>query len=64
LNAAHQVAFLVAGDKKAEAIHAVLEGGADYHARPAAGVKPDDGATTWLIDEAAAKLLSNQSANS
>lgn len=57
LNASRQVLFLVAGAKKAEAVADILEGGAQVDKRPAAGVKPESGTLTWLIDEAAASRL-------
>jgi 6-phosphogluconolactonase len=60
LNAARQVAFLVAGARKAAALHDVLEGGADRDRRPAAGVQPRDGTLTWFVDQDAAKLLTRK----
>lgn len=60
LNAAGQVLFLVAGDKKAEAVADILEGGASVDKRPAAGVKPENGTLTWLLDRAAASRLEKQ----
>ncbi|MEN6451293.1 MAG: 6-phosphogluconolactonase [Thermoguttaceae bacterium] len=60
LNAARQVAFLVAGEKKAAAVRDVLEGRTDVADRPAAGVRPHDGVLTWFLDEDAARLLSRQ----
>ena len=61
LNAARQVAFLVAGKKKATALRDVLEGNATRHDRPAAGVQPTDGTVTWLVDANAAGLLARTS---
>lgn len=58
INAARHVAFLVAGAKKAAVLRDVLEGGAARDDCPAAGVRPTDGTVTWLVDEAAAGLLS------
>jgi 6-phosphogluconolactonase len=58
LNAARQVAFLVSGDKKAAVLQEVLEGGATLEKYPAAGVRPANGTLTWLMDRAAARLLS------
>jgi 6-phosphogluconolactonase len=60
LNAARQVLFLVAGARKAEPVRDVLEGGAAPQKRPAAGVRPKDGTVTWLLDEAAAGLLTRR----
>jgi 6-phosphogluconolactonase len=53
LNAARRVAFLVAGDKKAQVVKDVLAG-ADL---PAARVRPADGELVWMLDAAAARLL-------
>ena len=60
LNAARQVAFLVAGEHKAAVLRNVLEGQADRDRLPAAGVQPRDGKLTWFVDQAAAKLLSRR----
>ncbi len=57
LNAARHVMFLVAGANKAEAVRDVLENHAPVARRPAAGVRPEYGTLTWLLDEAAASLL-------
>ncbi len=57
INAARQVLFLVAGEKKAEAVQDVLQNGADKHKRPAAGVHPVNGALIWALDAAAASGL-------
>ena len=57
LNAARRVLFLVNGAKKAVPVRDVLEGGAGMQDRPAAGVRPSAGDVTWLLDEAAASLL-------
>jgi 6-phosphogluconolactonase len=57
LNAAREVVFLVSGQNKAEALHDVLEGHPSRMERPAAWVRPADGALTWLIDRAAGSRL-------
>ena len=61
LNAAREVLFLVAGESKAAVVRDVLEGvdgrPADRRERPAAGVGPEAGKATWLLDEAAGSLL-------
>ena len=57
LNAAHQVLFIVTGDRKAEAVQDVLEGGALRGRRPAAGIRLTSGEVFWLLDQNAAKLL-------
>ena len=49
--------FLVAGANKAEAVHDVLDNHAPLERRPAAGVRPEYGTLTWLLDESAADLL-------
>ena len=60
LNAARHVAFLVEGERKADALRAVLEARASRVERPAAGVLPTDGILTWLVDEQAARRLQTQ----
>jgi len=57
LNAARQVMFLVAGANKAEALRDIVEGGAGRQKRPAAGIRPESGRLTWLVDQAAAGSL-------
>jgi 6-phosphogluconolactonase len=60
LNHAAHTIFLVSGDAKARALRAVLEGDDDPHAWPARLVQPErDGELIWLVDEAAAHLLSS-----
>jgi 6-phosphogluconolactonase len=60
LNAACRVLFLVSGANKAPALRDVLEGGALPQVRPAAGVRPAGGTLTWLVDSAAAGLLTSR----
>jgi 6-phosphogluconolactonase len=62
LNAARYVAFLVSGAKKATVVRAVLESGPGTETYPAADVRPTDGTLLWMLDDAAASLLSNQGA--
>jgi 6-phosphogluconolactonase len=57
INAARSVMFLVAGEAKADALRAVLEGERDPHHYPAQGVEPAGGELVWLVDEPAAKHL-------
>jgi 6-phosphogluconolactonase len=57
LNAARRVLFLVAGGRKAAVVRDVLEGRPPASERPAAGVRPTDGALVWLLDAAAAGML-------
>jgi 6-phosphogluconolactonase len=57
LNAAHHILFLVTGDEKADAVHAVLEGDYQPEEYPAQIVRPTNGDVTWMLDtRAAAKL--------
>jgi 6-phosphogluconolactonase len=60
LNAARQVVFLVSGKDKAVALRDVLQGQAPREDRPASGVQPADGALIWLIDNQAARLLTQR----
>ncbi len=60
LNAARQVVFLVNGEKKAAPVRDIFEGGAGVDRHPAAGVRPTNGTLTWLLDEAAASLLTKK----
>lgn len=58
LNAARHVLFLVTGSDKAEALKAVLEDPYQPDEYPAQVVRPTDGEVTWMLDTAAAALLS------
>ncbi len=58
LNAAAVVVFTVAGKEKASALKRVLEGPIDTQLVPAQGVAPSHGEVFFLVDEAAAALLS------
>jgi 6-phosphogluconolactonase len=60
INAARAVLFLVAGGNKAEAVREVYEGRVARERRPAAGVRPQAGTVTWLVDAAAAKLIATK----
>jgi len=55
INAARHVIFLVTEDDKGEAVRQLLGGGADPQNLPAAGVRPSDGALTFVFDGAAAR---------
>jgi 6-phosphogluconolactonase len=55
INAAARVIFLVSGAEKAKVVKAVFSDGA---MQPAAMVRPTDGTLTWIVDRAAASLLS------
>jgi 6-phosphogluconolactonase len=59
INAARQILFLVSGSKKASTLRVVLEAPDALEKYPATAVHPDDGEITWLVDEAAASLLSS-----
>jgi 6-phosphogluconolactonase len=61
LNAAFEIIFLVSGADKAETLRQVLEGPAGVF--PAQGINPANGALSWFVDKAAARLL-NQPARS
>jgi 6-phosphogluconolactonase len=54
LSRAHHSVFLVAGERKAEALAAVLAGDSDLPAARVAREAPD---ARWLVDRAAARLL-------
>ena len=57
LNASRSVLFLVCGAKKAAVLRDVLEERRRPAQRPAAGVKPQRGSLTWMVDEEAAQML-------
>lgn len=61
LNAARLVLFQVDGEKKAPAVRDILQGGSAVNVHPSAGVQPEPGKLLWLLDPAAASLLSHQS---
>jgi 6-phosphogluconolactonase len=56
INAAREVAFLVAGEGKAEPLKEILEGDADPRNYPAKLIRPTED-PTWMVDRAAARLL-------
>jgi len=58
LNAAQCVLFQVDGDKKASVVRDILKDGAAVSVHPSAGVQPTNGKLLWLLDGAAASLLS------
>ncbi|PWS33589.1 6-phosphogluconolactonase [Pedobacter paludis] len=58
INKAENVAFLVFGDNKAEAIkHVIGDEVKDFDTYPSQLIDPIDGKLTWFVDEAATKLL-------
>jgi 6-phosphogluconolactonase len=58
INNARNVTFLVAGEDKAEALKNVLEGSAEPDLYPSQMIQPRNGTLLWMVDEAAASLLS------
>ncbi|HXU07410.1 MAG TPA: 6-phosphogluconolactonase [Blastocatellia bacterium] len=56
---ARNVTFLVAGEDKAEALQEVLEGNFHPETYPSQLIRPLNGTLLWMIDEAAAHLLSD-----
>ncbi len=57
LNAAENVAFLVAGKSKAERLREVLKGPFQPDVLPSQVVKPTNGHLFWMVDEESAALL-------
>jgi 6-phosphogluconolactonase len=57
LNAAREIVFLVAGEKKANVLREILEENPAREKYPAAGIAPTGGSLTWLLDAAAASRL-------
>jgi 6-phosphogluconolactonase len=58
LNHGACIMFLVSGEAKAEAVKQALEGPRDPDRYPAQIIAPEFGQVLWLIDRAAARLLS------
>ncbi|MEE9542879.1 MAG: 6-phosphogluconolactonase [Thermodesulfobacteriota bacterium] len=58
INKASKIIFLVSGEGKSEILKSTLEGDYDPRRFPAHGLKPDKGEIIYLVDEAAASLLS------
>ena len=56
-NRSARVAFLAAGEKKANTLKNVLEGEFQPDIYPSQLIKPVKGELHWFVDEAAAKLL-------
>jgi len=57
INKAHNIAYLVYGDGKAEAVHHVIEDKTDIENYPAQLIIPEDGDLEWFLDHGAAALL-------
>ncbi len=58
INQAKKVAFLTFGEKKADALYEVLEGRRNPEQYPSQLIQPQNGEPVWLVDEAAARRLS------
>ena len=58
INNARNVTFLAAGEDKAEPLKAVLEGSDQPDTYPSQLIRPLNGSLLWMVDEAAARLLS------
>lgn len=56
---AHQILVLVAGEEKAEAVRAALEGDLDETRWPAQILRRGGARVEWIVDRAAASLLAN-----
>ncbi len=57
INRARNIIFLVAGEDKAPALKAVIEGPRDPEKYPSQLIEPYYGTLLWMVDEAAASLL-------
>ena len=57
INQARNIAFLVYGDAKSEAVHHVLENEINEKKYPAQLIQPDEGDLRWYLDAAAASRL-------
>jgi 6-phosphogluconolactonase len=60
INEAANIAFLVHGENKAEAVHLAIEGKKNAHLYPAQLIEAEDGEVHWFIDESAAAKLKNK----
>ncbi len=59
INSAYNIIFLVTGEDKAPALKEVIEGARNPERYPSQLIEPRFGTLLWMVDEAAAKLLSN-----
>jgi 6-phosphogluconolactonase len=57
INKAHNVAFLVFGEGKADAVQRILEGERNIQQYPGQLIKPSKGKLDWFMDESAAKKI-------
>jgi 6-phosphogluconolactonase len=60
INNARNITFLAAGEDKAETLRNVLEGPHQPEVYPSQLIQPRNGTLLWMVDEAAARLLSEQ----
>ena len=60
INNARNVTFLAVGEDKAEPLKQVLEGSSQPETYPSQLIHPQNGSLLWMVDEAAARLLSGQ----
>ena len=60
INNARNVTFLAAGEDKTETLKNVLEGSYQPDVYPSQLIRPRNGTLLWLVDEAAARLLTDQ----
>jgi 6-phosphogluconolactonase len=60
INNARNVTFVVAGEDKAEALKNVIEGDNRPELYPSQLIRPRNGTLLWMVEEAAARLLSEQ----
>ncbi|WP_210490249.1 6-phosphogluconolactonase [Rufibacter aurantiacus] len=58
INQAKKIVFMTFGEKKAKALREVLEGDRNPEQYPSQLIQPARGETLWLVDKAAASLLS------
>src|SRR5262245_53897140 len=64
INNARNVTFVVAGDDKSEALKMVLEGSHQPDIYPSQLIHPSNGTLLWMVDEVAARLLTNPAGDS
>ncbi|HWO00851.1 MAG TPA: 6-phosphogluconolactonase [Blastocatellia bacterium] len=60
INNSRNVTFVAAGGDKAESLKEVLEGSYQPETYPSQLIQPRTGSLLWMVDEAAARLLSGQ----
>lgn len=59
INAGRNVIFIATGMEKADAVFEVIKGDLDVISKPAQTVAPANGHLKWILDEAAAKRISD-----